>query len=114
MKVVTYSEDLFVSLVLFFFRGKNHWTHCKTHVAGSDQVNIVMAVTLAVVNYLILKTVGRLEEVLPPPQPPPNPSLNGHKRRRRRRRRRNSSELSSDISDEEEVGNVFCYSTMQF
>ncbi|XP_054287971.1 nonsense-mediated mRNA decay factor SMG5-like [Macrosteles quadrilineatus] len=70
---------------------------------GSDQMNVVMAVMLAVVNYLILKAVGRLEEVLPPPQPPPLTAVNGHKRRRRLRRRRHSSEVSSDISDEEEV-----------
>uniref|UniRef100_A0A1B6K720 PIN domain-containing protein n=1 Tax=Homalodisca liturata TaxID=320908 RepID=A0A1B6K720_9HEMI len=71
---------------------------------GSDQMNIVLAITLAMMNYLIVKVVERLEEVLPPPQAPPLAATNGHsKRRRRRRRRRDSSELSSDMSDGEVV-----------
>lgn len=60
--------------------------------------------TLGVMNYLILKAVEKLEEVLPPPQTPPTqPAVNGHnKRRRRRRRHRLGSQLLSDLSDEED------------
>lgn len=67
-------------------------------------MNILLAVTLGMMNYLIQKAVGRLEEVLPVPKPPPHPkaALNGHSKRRRRRRcRRRSLELLSDLSDDE-------------
>lgn len=67
-------------------------------------MNILLAVTLGMMNYLILKAVERLEVVLPVPKPPPHPktALNGHNKRRRRRRcHRRSLELLSDLSDDE-------------
>lgn len=69
-------------------------------VSGSDQVNIALAVTLGVMNYLISKALEQMEKVFPAPQPLP---VNGLKRRRRRRPRQlHGSQDLSDLSEDEE------------
>lgn len=46
-----------------------------SRISGSDQMAVALAVTLGMMNYLIMQAVNRLEEVLPTPQALPPPAV---------------------------------------